>query len=279
MRENTTRALAAAVLLGLSTAGLSAQDPDPLVTDRPDRTESAAVVRPGLVQFEGGLGFSTSDAGEGDVHELGVGEMLARVGIVGRLELRAGFSGWRVRDRDAASAGPGGAARVRGDDPAGPGDTSLGAKLLVARGRGVLPDLAVLGTLSLPTGEAPFTSDGVDPSARLAAGHALPGGFSVGYNLGAEWRTVEERGGEERVSEGIYTLAVSRGLSPRVSVFAEAFGSVPLDGGTEGRAALDGGITVLIRGNLQWDLSGGVGVDPDADDWFLGTGMSVRLPR
>jgi hypothetical protein len=88
----------------------------------------------------------------------------------------------------------------------------------------------------------------------------------------------ESRAGD-RVSEGIYTLVISGPLSPRLSAFAETFGAVPVGSERPGRVSLDGGFTYLLRENLQLDISGGVGLDADADDWFLGAGASVRVPR
>jgi hypothetical protein len=60
-------------------------DDEPLVTDRPDFTESAATVTRGRTQVE--MGYTFTSAGDFDEHAMG--ELLVRIGwteIVGREE-------------------------------------------------------------------------------------------------------------------------------------------------------------------------------------------------
>jgi hypothetical protein len=38
----------------------------------------------------------------------------------------------------------------------------------------------------------------------------------------------------------------------------------------------DRGVTVLLTDNIQWDLRAGMGLNKWADDFFAGTGISVR---
>lgn len=42
--------------------------------------------------------------------------------------------------------------------------------------------------------------------------------------------------------------------------------------------SFDGGFTYLLRDDLQVDASAGVGLSDDADDWFVGLGLSLRFP-
>ena len=39
---------------------------------------------------------------------------------------------------------------------------------------------------------------------------------------------------------------------------------------------IDGGFTVLINKDVQWDIRAGVGLNEGADDFFTGTGLSIR---
>ena len=39
---------------------------------------------------------------------------------------------------------------------------------------------------------------------------------------------------------------------------------------------LNGGFTVLINNDIQWDIRAGVGLDEAADDFFAGSGISLR---
>ena len=133
--------------------GVAREQPPDMVTDRPDQTESAAVVPRGLLQVETGYLF----ARDGDVDGHAVPGTLFRLGLGGRLELRIGHVGI-----------------VGGAGRRGAGERELGAKInLIARADGWRPELALLSGLSLPTGDHGFSSDGVDPSFLVAFAHEL----------------------------------------------------------------------------------------------------------
>jgi hypothetical protein len=38
----------------------------------------------------------------------------------------------------------------------------------------------------------------------------------------------------------------------------------------------NGGFTVLLSNDVQWDIRAGVGLTGAADDYFVGSGLSVR---
>ena len=162
------RALLLVLIVPVGTGVARAQSPD-MVTDRPDQTESAAVVPRGLLQVETGYLF----ARDGDVDGYAMPGTLFRIGLGGRLQLRIGHAGI-----------------VGGSGRRGAGDSELGAKInLIERADGWRPELALLGGLSLPTGDHGFSSDGVDPSFLVAFAHELLPRLSLGYNVGAAWES------------------------------------------------------------------------------------------
>jgi hypothetical protein len=60
----------------------------------------------------------------------------------------------------------------------------------------------------------------------------------------------------------------------------EVFGEKPESGALGGtQVSLDGGVTYLVRPNLQLDAYAGAGVSDVAPDWIAGIGLSVRWPR
>ena len=69
------------------------------------------------------------------------------------------------------------------------------------------------------------------------------------------------------------------GLSERAGLFVEVFGDIPFNATGGPRNSFDGGLTFLIRDNLQIDGAAGVGLSDSADDWSVGLGITVRLPR
>lgn len=230
-----------------------------LVTDRPDQTESTEIVPKGFIQTELGLG----DADRAD----GTAAGLARLGLSDRVELRVGLD-------EVFLSGP--------EDAV---DISVGAKFRLAGEQGSRPAIAVIGALNQKLGNSLSpVSDGLRPSFRFAFSHTLSDRLSLGYNAGVSWdETVRFIGmpavpDKELESRFLWTAALGIGATDRVGFFVEAFGDSGLsdDGPTE--TALDGGVTFLVRPNVQLDLFVGAGISSAAPDWLAGAGVSFRLP-
>lgn len=241
----------------------------PLVTDRPDQTESARTVPPGAVQIELGW-LRTRQEGEAartDTRELP--GTLMRFGAREGLELRLGWQGWTEEEerRGAESS------EVEGE-----GDLEVGVKVALWEERGPRPQGALLASLLLPTGDEEVGGEGHEPSLRLSFAHTLSESLSLGYNLGLARESERTRDGQRESSTVlIYTAALGVGLTGRLGTFIELFGDLPVDGGRP-RHSLDGGFTFLLHPALQLDLSGGLGLSREAPDWFVGLGLSVRFP-
>ena len=256
LTQAARRTLIAALFLVVAPGSASAQTPD-LVTDRPDQTESATVVLRGLVQVETGYLFARDDGI--DVFE--VPGTLLRVGLGARTELRFGHAGV------IGSKGRHGA-----------GDSEVGAKVnLIEAADGWTPELAVLGGLSLPTGDEAFSSDGVDPSFLVAFAHELSPRLSVGYNVGAAWESSPDQ--PDREASLLYSLALGMGVTDRLGAFLEVFGDRRMTGDTGAGVSIDGGLTFLLTATMQIDLFVGRGLHGPTADAFVGTGLSFRLPR
>ena len=65
----------------------------------------------------------------------------------------------------------------------------------------------------------------------------------------------------------VFNYTGDRFLNKRNAALAPAF------------STLDAGIGYLPAGNIQLDLSGGVGITDNAPDYFVAAGICVRLPR
>ncbi len=154
----------------------------------------------------------------------------------------------------------------------------IGAKLYVGEEQGWIPEVALLGGVSLPVGREEFSSGRADPAFRVCLSHTLSERVSFGYNLGASWESDLEAS-SDRFSLLNYTAALGIGLSEQAGVFVELFGDVPIDVDEVAAHSFDGGITYLLRENVQLDVVGGVGISDGADDWFVGLGISLRFPR
>ncbi len=219
-----------------------------LVTDRPDLTESAVTVEPGKIQIETGVLFTQDKSGGATSEVTEVLGTLLRIGLRDRLELRIGF--------DGLISVPG---------ASGLGDASLGAKVMLAEETANRPQVAVLVETSVPIGGEEFTSDDYAPSVRLALSKDFGDSLGIGLNIGAEFPEDDEI--------LFYTLAAGVGIDDKNGVFFEVFGD------SESSHSFDVGWTYLAKSNLQFDVAAGVGLSDEAPDWFVGLGISVRLPN
>lgn len=240
-----------------------AQEPEPLVTDRPDFTESASVPGAGRIQVEGGWTVE----GDGDARAHSLGEVLVRIGIGERFEARVEPLTWISVD---GGDGTGDADDVDGLDDAGIG---VKAMLLDARPPGVPAAAFLLGT-TIPTGDDKIGEEGWQPEARLALGWDLSELWSLGANVG--WGRPEESG--ERFDQALGSVAVGRAIGDRLGAFLELYGLAPAAAdGDEDAAYLDGGFTIGFGPDAQFDARVGVGLTEVAADWFFGIGFARRF--
>jgi hypothetical protein len=225
------------------------QAPDgPLVTDRPDFTESSVAVPAGRLQLEGGATRS-EEGGEG---VLELGEWLLRIGA---------RPGWEVRVQAPTwIAGP-------GED--GLGDAGLGFKAELPPAAGA--ELAVLAMTSIPVATGDGGVDAWQPEAILAAAWGLPAPLSLAMNLGV---AVPEVDGDRRM-ESWLTAALGIELAPRVGAYLETYGFADDEDGL-GPGFADAGLTFLVHDDFQLDARAGAGFGGAKGDWYLGVGASRR---
>lgn len=240
-------ALMGLVIMLLFPAGAAAQMA-PLVSDRPDFTESPLSVQPGIFQVEGGLTFQTST-----VDALTAGELLVRYGLMDRLEVRLGVPSW-VSLSDAA-------------DTDGFSDASVGVKYQIGPTTSGW-DVAVLGAVSLPTGDNAFSSDRVDPSALLSAGRAVNERVSL---TGQVRGSIVGRGNDSILET---SLAAGFGLLPDLAGFTEVLGR--FQDGVDSGWQLNLGVTSLIRDGFQLDLYTGFGLTDSVPDFQIGAGFVIK---
>ena len=108
---------------------------DPLVTDRPDATESSSVMAPGVGQLE--LGWLSTETEDGQINEFP--QTLLRVGVHQQIEFRFAWSGYLSNDTSGA--------------PTGAGDGDIGTKIYLREEKSVYPEIALLAGVSLPWGD------------------------------------------------------------------------------------------------------------------------------
>lgn len=233
-----------------------AQDIPELITDRPDQTESAAIVPKGSLQIETGVVFAQTKVegilGDTNINEFSIAGTLLRYGLNSSFELRAG-GGYFNTDADQLF------------NESGFGDFIIGAKLL-------LPvkniDMALLAHLALPVGNETYSPEKIEPELILSAAKDLSENISLGINFGGNWDSdIEE-------VSFFYTAALGFGLNEKLGTFVEVYGNLK-----EELHNFDGGFTYLISPTVQLDASAGVNLNGENTAWFLSSGISFRIPN
>jgi hypothetical protein len=269
----THAVLSASVLAIVLSVGIgceAAENDSPLVTDRPDVTESSETVARGRVQIEAGLSFASFDDGGESLGLATFPSTLVRVGLDRKVELRFEWLGLVSESREVDGSRT---------DSSGSGNTGLGAKIKLREEHGAAPQLALLADAVLPTGSKSFRTERIDPGVRVAASHTLTERLGLAYNLGVVAVSLEEADGDaDTHATGRYSAALAIGIDERWGSFVELFGFVPFGGPESASHLFDFGFTYLSSKTVQLDLSAGLGLNDQAPDWFVGAGFSIRLP-
>lgn len=240
----------------------SQSDSPDMVTDRPDKTESASVVPAGWLQIETGAEFSRSVIGIGYVlSRTNIAATLLRYGVFDKLELRLGGI-LLVEQRNKSGVKT---------DISGLSDIMIGAKYNFSSDQPVVPDIALLIHLFLPAGKVEFKPPKTEPQAVLSVSKAVNNFLAVGINIGAQYNS------SNKETDYFYTISTALGITERIGSFIELYSevlpsSVPF-------TSLGAGFTYLLLPNIQLDCSGGNGLFHNSNVWYFGAGVSARIPR
>lgn len=256
-------------LFGLGAAPLT----EPLVTDRPDFTESTDAVPWGHAQLEIGYTFTYDREGDERTRDHSFPETLLRIGLVEDIELRLGWSGVTMHETLAEVEGPRGRRFGKTERDTGNDDLSVGFKFKLLEQDGLVPHFGVITAISLPTGNATSTSGDVDPEVVLLWAYDVTDSFSVAGNILLAVPTSEK--GRFFQSGASLTGAVA--LTDKLGAYVEYFGLYPSDREQDAEHTVNGGFTYLITDNLQLDVLAGFGLNEQAPDFFAGAGISIRF--
>lgn len=234
-----------------------------MVTDRPDQTESAAIVPKGHFQIETGFVYQGDEANSVKTNEIALFTTLLRYGINKNFELRLGSGYLDITNK------PEGGVDM---NTSGLAPLFAGIKFKMLEESGFVPEMAFLLTAEIPgTGKEEFTPEYVATDMRFAVEYTLTNRLGFGMNLGARYN------GSDPDPEGIYSFVLGYGLLDNVGVFLESYGFLPSNQMPDHR--LDAGFTWSLKNNLQLDASGGIGLSEVSPDYFVNAGLSWRIPK
>lgn len=253
-----------------TTAVASAEDypsayDDALVTDRPDAAEASVTV--GKQRFQVETSFAVAqDKSAGTTSRTFNFPTLLRYGIVDPVEFRVEGEFFNIQTTS-------GAATERGFS-----DLAFGVKTHFVDGDGWTPSFGALAHLNVPVGKDAFSSNGVEPSAKLLADWDLPAGFTLGTNVGADLPVRDAAG--DKFARFLYAVAVGHeipGTQGRLRMFVESAGALPMKGGKPAEHQFDTGTAFFITPDMQLDLVAQFGLNDNTPDVAGGLGFSLRM--
>ena len=255
-----------AVLLFLSSSYLQAQDTEllgPLITDRPDATESPTAVPKGFLQVETGSFYERFEDNNIKFENYVYNTTLLRFGLLDNLELRVG---WNFIEGQTSIGGNKLDNVTSGFDP-----LLLGIKTTIAQEKGAFPEIGLLGHLYLPfTASSDYRPETTGADFRFSFAHTLSETSSLAYNLGAAW------GNDSPEIAYVYTLAFGQAITEKMGAYVELYGDFPED--SAANHLWDAGLTYLVNNNVQLDATLGSSIT-DGQDLLLSAGVSFRIPK
>lgn len=239
---------------------------EPLVTDRPDFTEASSTVGNGVLQIEAGYTYTTDSDGGETVRSNSWGEPLFRYGMF------AEWFEWRLAvfpvDERSNIAG------TRNSN-SGVEDLYFGAKIGLTPQEGILPEMAILPQMTIPTGSNEFSSGELQPGVNWLYSWELCEDVSLAGSTQFN-RAIDDTG--HAYTEWAQSIATGLSLTEDVSVYGEWYALFPNSADTaKPEHYMNGGFAVLMGNDVQWDIRAGFGLNSAADDFFVGTGLSLRF--
>ncbi len=177
---------------------------NPLITDRPDNTESTAVMAPGSLQLEAGYLCTTLfDGADAKINQL---DFLIRLGIFKNVEFRL------ITSKIFPN--------IDGTHIAGFGPVTIGFKTNLVKENNSWPAIYFLGHLTLTDiDESSYRPSHIAPDFRFAISKGINDMFSIAGNLGMAWD------GEQAASNPLYSTSLGINITDWLGAFAEICGS------------------------------------------------------
>ena len=246
--------LVALTLLGISTASAQMEKID---TDRPDQTESPAVIPKKWIQLEMGLSVQQNNKTE---KEFLLPTLLSKYGISKKVEFRL------ITTLNCFST-TGNSNYTTGLEP-----VEVGTKIALTEEKKWIPKTSLLFHVVIPgLASKSLRADKLAPNFRFSMQHTLSGTVGLGYNLGAEWD------GFSNKAIWAYTFAPGFNLGEKWYSYIEAFGFIAKD--EPAQHNIDCGVAYYINDNTKVDISSGFGISKTAPDWYFTIGASIRFKK
>lgn len=222
-----------------------------IVTDRPDQTESSLTVGKKFLQIESGISMVFENNNQISTRQMLIPGTLFRYGLLDGLEVR-------LLQQVVTLKYP-------NQNIQGIGDMELGTKIQICKRESSNSEVALVSHIIFPTGTTGITDNNYGIVNKLSVSHVLTESLGLGYNVGYGYFGNGN-------GDLIYSIAMSKGVNDKVGLFVEPYGE--LANLQNLKASVDAGLTYLITGNLQVDISFGTGINHRMN--FISSGISWR---
>lgn len=234
-----------------------------LNTDRPDQTESSALVPVGLLQLESGYVFEKTEIKRYIKESFIYNSSLLRYGLTNNLEFRISYD--YIKETEEIEG-------IKLSNKKGISPVIIGIKTKLADETLYTPASSFLFYMSIPKWASPELQTNYSmPGFKLALSKNINENLSFGANLGADWIDTESYG------IGFYSLVMGLTFNEYTAAFVEVYGNYSSFDIPENK--FDAGITYSIIPNLQIDASFGLGLSKYSPKYMIGSGISLRLPH
>ncbi len=255
-------------------------DPDgPINTDRPTFTPANTVVPKGRLQFESGWTFNGEKTSQTRASVYDFPELALRYGLMERVEFRMFWNGQTFAQQQARRGGPWRSVN-------GPGDMEVGFKWQLFPGdekRKWIPTTALITSVIAPTGgTSPYSSETVQPYINLIYGWSVTKKLTLSGSDG--YLGIREQGipyslpRSDNFQRWHQSLVAFYTATDRLTLFYEWY-ILMFTHAPDNRPDnfMDGGLLYRLSPNIQVDIRAGFGLSGRPDDFFTGTGFSVRF--
>jgi hypothetical protein len=147
----------------------------------------------------------------------------------------------------------------------------IGSKVLLIEQKALFPHLSLETNFVLPGNRTLGAPTFVCPEIRLLMFNHLTKHLSLSYNLGIDYFNSSKLANPRY----LYTLSLGIALLNKLGAFVESYGY--FQSSTRADYRIDGGLTYHIFNQLQADLAGGYGLSSVSPNFFLTTGLSWRF--
>lgn len=228
--------------------------PSVIECDRPDQTETPTVVPHNHLQVESGFYFEKSS----DLNRATLPACLIKYGIKDIAEFRFEIeSPVDIHNTETHI----------GINP-----IAIGLKMKLCDEKNYRPKISIIAMSSIPI---LATKKHIDihptPEIRLLIQKSLSSRISISSNVGVLWS------GESFTTTALYTITSGFVIREKWGSYIELYGFVPVN--QRSSNFFDGGITYTPKNNIMLDISSGISIDRQKPDWWVGTGISFRLPN